>query len=83
MAEAAANAAEAANEAAAATDQAASAAVAATRIQTLLTPEGFDAAEVNRIIDGAAIGDTQKATLKRLVETAGTIPTCCARPLTR
>lgn len=74
VAQAAAEAARAANEAAAATDQAASAAVAATRIQSLLTPEGFDAAEVGRIIDAAAISDSQKATLRRLVETAASNP---------
>jgi cytoskeletal protein RodZ len=68
------DAAQAANDAAAATEQAATAAVAATRIQSLLTPEGFDAAQVARIIDDAAIGDAQKATLKRLVETAGSNP---------
>lgn len=72
--QAAQDAARAANDAAAATDQAASAAAAAARIQSLLTPEGFDAAQVAQIIDGAAISDTQKATLKRLVETAGTNP---------
>lgn len=67
-------AAEAATDAAAATDQAASAAVTATQIQALLTPEGFDADRIARIIDTAAISDTQKATLRRLVETAGSDP---------
>jgi hypothetical protein len=74
VAQAVQDAAQAANDAAAATDQAATAAVAATRIQSLLTPEGFDAAQVARIIDDAALGDAQKATLKRLVETAGSNP---------
>lgn len=74
VAQAAEDAAQAAHDAAAATDQAATAAVTAARIQTLLTPEGFDAAEVARLIDAAAIGETQKATLKRLVETAGSNP---------
>ena len=74
VAQAVQDAAQAANDAAAATDQAATAAVAATRIQSLLTPEGFDAAQVARIIDDAALGDAQKATLKRLVETARSNP---------
>ena len=74
VAQAVQDAAQAANDAAAATDQDATAAVAATRIQSLLTPEGFDAAQVARIIDDAALGDAQKATLKRLVETARSNP---------
>lgn len=68
------DAASAAQDAAAATTQAASAAIAATQIQALLTPEGFDAGKVGRIIDTAAISDQQKATLRRLIETAGNDP---------
>ena len=81
MIQAAEDAAQAANDAAAATDQAATAASAAARIQSLLTPEGFDAAQVAQIIDDAAIGEAQKATLKRLIETAGTNPDLLRRAL--
>ncbi|MFC0200809.1 translation initiation factor 3, partial [Paracoccus rhizosphaerae] len=66
-AEEAATAAQDAAEAATAT---ADAAGVAAQIEALLTPEGFDRAAVERIIDDAAIPDPQKATLKRLVATA-------------
>ncbi|MCF3972456.1 hypothetical protein [Paracoccus salsus] len=72
--DAAAETADAAEDAAEATARAADATAAAAQIEALLTPEGFDAAQVTRIINDAQISEPQKATLRRLVETAATNP---------
>ena len=72
---------EATREAAEATLDTADAAATAARIEALLTPEGFDRAEVARLIDEAAISDAQKATLRRLIETAGNNPQLLAAAL--
>ncbi|MDM7459033.1 MAG: hypothetical protein P3W94_006720 [Paracoccus sp. (in: a-proteobacteria)] len=64
----------AARDAAEAAQETADAAEIAARIETLLTPEGFDRDEVMRMIAEAPIPETQKATLRRLIETAGNNP---------
>ena len=70
-----------AQDAAEAAAETADAATVAARIEALLTPEGFDRAQVDRIIDGAAIPDTQKQTLKQLVSLAEGDPALLAAAL--
>ena len=74
-------AASAAQDAAEAAAETADAATVAARIEALLTPEGFDRAQVDSIIDGAAIPDTQKQTLKQLVSQAEGDPALLAAAL--
>ncbi|KIX18649.1 hypothetical protein SY26_00160, partial [Paracoccus sp. 228] len=74
-------AASAAQDAAEAAAETADAATVAARIEALLTPEGFDRAQVDSIIDGSAIPDTQKQTLKQLVSQAEGDPALLAAAL--
>lgn len=69
-----ADAAAAAQDAADATRAAADAAQTAAQIEAALPPEGFDLARVQAIIDGAAIPEAQKATLRTLVERSQSNP---------
>ena len=42
----------------------------AAEIAALLTPEGFDRARVDQLIDASAIADAQKTTLKAVIASA-------------
>lgn len=60
----------AAEQAAEASQTAAQATTTAAEIATLLTPEGFDRARVDQLIDNSSIADAQKTTLKAVIASA-------------
>ena len=63
-------AAQAAGQAAEAKETAGEATMTAAEIAALLTPEGFDRARVDQLIDASAIADAQKTTLKAVIASA-------------
>ena len=65
---------EAALDAADATTRAGDAAQRAAEIQSLLTPEGFDAERLSALIDESDLPASQKADLQELVSTASEGP---------
>lgn len=61
---------DAARQAADASQTAAAATTTTAEIATLLTPEGFDRARVDALIDSSSIADAQKTTLKAVIASA-------------